>query len=127
MSHQNAGGGRWQYRTNAPVATQQFIAPTVGFELRTFGLDQVSGFSLSASRRYFQLFEATLSAGLVPLFSMPVEAGQPFAWQPAAPGFQLVNSPALNVWGVSTTPGTYTASADTFWVQAQGRFLLVPS
>lgn len=112
---------RFQYASDALLVGELMVSSP---DLFSTVLDLVHGFNASGNARFFQLFnlDAVPAPGTVPLISFPVPAGQPFSWMPASPGFiARLNAPQGVSWWVSTTGDTYTASADTFWVNATGR------
>jgi hypothetical protein len=109
------------------LSSDNFVFPASGFGIPDVCIEQVSGFSGSASTRYFQLWRNSPGAGGADglLFSLNVPPGQPFAWTPTPPGLLLVGTQSP-YWAISTIPADYAASADTFWVQAIGRATVTP-
>ncbi|HKY36507.1 MAG TPA: hypothetical protein VJN18_11245 [Polyangiaceae bacterium] len=94
--------------------TNGAIASTPGCVL---GL--ITGWSASASQRWLQLFDdATPAPGSVPRQSFPVPAGASFSFASSelAPAFG-----GACFWAVSDTGPTFTQSADSFWVYAEGQ------
>lgn len=121
-----APGGRFQYARDfgALLSNDIIVSALAGSSLiGLLYIEQIQGYSTAAATRWFQLHTAALTLGAVPRWSIPVPAGMPFAWQPPAPGFWLEN-PSSARWAVSSTGATYTASADLFWVNIQGRVQL---
>lgn len=83
-------------------------------------LSLLSGFNPSANLRYLQVFDKGSAAtlGNVPVQSILVPAQSNFSWVPSA---QAAPFAAGCVWGVSSTPNTFTAAADLFWVRAEAQ------
>jgi hypothetical protein len=79
----------------------------------------ISGWSGAAVVRYLQLFDSAAPApGSVPRQSFPVGPGRTFSFGQSELG------PAFGAacfWAVSDTGPTYTQSADSFWVYAEGQ------
>lgn len=116
--------GNWQY-TSGDAASgystgEAFVAASGGATIDSLTIQHVHGFSSLAaggSDRWVQFFEAAPNAGDVPLVSILVYADGSFSWSPPFPGW---NAGAAFQWAVSSTGDLYTASADEFWVNAQG-------
>lgn len=84
-----------------------------------FNLALVSGFNQSGTLRYFQLFARNTVPilGAAPVQSIIVPGQSNFSFTPSAQ--QAAYSPGL-AWGVSSTPNTFTAAAELFWVHCEG-------
>jgi hypothetical protein len=80
----------------------------------------ISGFNNSANLRYLQVFNkaSAASAGNAPEQSIIVPALSNFSWVPSAQANPFTEG---CVWGVSSTPDTFTAAADLFWVRAEAQ------
>ena len=78
----------------------------------------ITGYSRAAATRYLMLFNTNAPApGATPRNAWPVPAGAPFSFASSALG------PAFGsqcFWAVSDTAPTFTQSADSFWVYAEG-------
>lgn len=78
----------------------------------------ITGWSASIATRWLQLFDnAAPALGAVPRQSFPVPAGASFSFAQSALGAPF--GPAC-FWAVSDTGPTFTQSADSFWVYAEG-------
>ncbi len=82
-------------------------------------LTQIGGYNNSAVPAYLLVFDNNVAPilGAVPIQSFNVPAGASFAWTPAEGGRNMGNGVT---YGVSSTPSTYTALAQPFWVFAEG-------
>ena len=101
----------------ARINTNQYAAAGV-VSATPATLALVTGFNNGAAARYFQVFDkATAPAGGdVPVQSFLVGVGANFSYAPS--GLLAPLGVGLS-WGVSSTPNTFTASAELFWVHAE--------
>jgi len=85
----------------------------------TFVLNLASGFNNNAALRYLMFFDQTALPvlGSVPIQSIPVNPLQEFSWSPPQDGLIFE---AACVFGLSTTPVTFTASAADCFMRIEG-------
>lgn len=114
--------GNFVYSSGGLLTGERFCQASGGANLTQVVLQAVSGYNASSNVRYLQLFSLVSPAG-VPLWVARIPADATFSFEPPAQGWP---SSGLLRWDVSDTGPTYTASVDTFWVQAQGRAVCIP-
>lgn len=88
---------------------------------KKFNLTLATGHSANASDLIIMFFEsqAAPSAGEIPAYEMPLPARALFSWAPSQGGRVFDKL----FWAVSSTAGTYTASALTAWMDIEGGIL----
>lgn len=103
----------------ARINTRQYLAAGTVFTGAGV-LSLISGFNPTANNRYLQVFDKAAPAALadVPYQSILVPAGTNYSWAPSAMAAPFVLG---CVWGVSSTPDTFTAAADVFWVRSEAQ------
>lgn len=102
------------HSSQALVASGIVAKPPIKF----FNVTLATGHSGSASDLYIMFFEtaAVPGAGAVPAYEMPMPARALFSWAPSQGGRVFT---ALT-YAVSSTAGTFTASAQTCWMDIEG-------
>jgi hypothetical protein len=103
------------YAAKDKIGSDPFLNPAV--------LNQFGGFNPSASNNYIQVFDTVPSLpnpGDEPILSFFVPSMASFSWVDPLAGLRFSFGV---VWAVSTTGDVFTASADAWWVFAQGRFI----
>lgn len=101
------------------INTKQYAAAgTVFAGAGVLGL--ISGFNPTVNLRYLQVFDkaSAASVGNVPYQSILVPAQSNFSWSPSSQADPFTLG---LVWGVSSTPDTFTAAADLFWVRTEAQ------
>jgi len=85
----------------------------------TFNLNLASGFNNNVALRYLMFFDRSTVPvpGAVPIQSIPVNPMQEFSWSPPQDGLIFE---AACVFGLSTTPVTFTASAADLFMRIEG-------
>lgn len=86
-----------------------------------FNITLATGHSANGSDLYIMFFESqTLPAnGATPAYEMPLPARALFSWAPSQGG-RVFNK---LFWAVSSSAGTFTASALTAWMDIEGAML----
>jgi len=122
------GNERFQYASDDYLIGEVFVDAQVADAGMAVVLEHVHGFSTSTEVRWLQIFEVNNGDGLlppangtIPLVSIRIEAEAEFSWMAPMGGFRITGHLFVGSWWVSETGNEYTQSADTFWVNAQGR------
>jgi hypothetical protein len=112
-----ASGERFFYNTNTAYRQGDDIIDTGGV------LNMVGGFNPTANAGFLMVFNAPfadVSPGDIPVLSFLVPAAGSFSFADVLGGLKFAGGLSF---GVSTTGDVYTASADEWWLLAQGREL----